>query len=172
MGLCARFVSFSPILPIHVVSNTDADSIRTRKRDKTDNRSSWCRLPTLYNIHVQSRLNFPFWLTSYLQWCTQNLGIHWASAVPGFIALACFPFPVLFYLYGKKLRLKCKYAAEAARILEEMKTGQRSVIAKHWSPPTSLRWQTKLTRACGITIEWNRHKDVVLREKSARGWLQ
>lgn len=45
---------------------------------------------------------------------SQNLGIHWGSAVPGFIALACFPFPIIFYLYGAKIRSKCKYAAIAA----------------------------------------------------------
>ncbi|EME41980.1 hypothetical protein DOTSEDRAFT_117678, partial [Dothistroma septosporum NZE10] len=44
----------------------------------------------------------------------ENLGIHWASAVPGFIALACFPFPILFYIYGAKIRSKCKYASMAA----------------------------------------------------------
>jgi hypothetical protein len=53
----------------------------------------------------------------------QNLGIHWASSIPAFLALACIPFPFLFYKYGKSIRLKCKYAAEAARVLEEMKGG-------------------------------------------------
>ncbi|KAF2816788.1 MFS general substrate transporter [Mytilinidion resinicola] len=52
----------------------------------------------------------------------ENLGIHWGSAVPGFIALACFPFPILFYIYGAKIRAKCKYAAEAARVLDQMKS--------------------------------------------------
>ncbi|KAH6668518.1 MFS transporter [Halenospora varia] len=52
----------------------------------------------------------------------KNLGIHWASAVPGFIALACFPFPILFYIYGARIRLKCKYAAQAAAALAEMRT--------------------------------------------------
>jgi hypothetical protein len=55
---------------------------------------------------------------------TKNIGIHWGAAVPGFIALACFPFPILFYVYGPNVRKRCKYAAEAAKILEEMKTGQ------------------------------------------------
>lgn len=56
----------------------------------------------------------------------QNLGIHWASTIPAFLALACVPFPFLFYKYGKGIRLKCKYAAEAAAFLEQMKTGQGS----------------------------------------------
>ncbi|QIW99200.1 hypothetical protein AMS68_004718 [Peltaster fructicola] len=49
-----------------------------------------------------------------------NLGIHWASSVPAFLALACVPFPFLFYKYGAIIRKKCKYAAEAAAFLERM----------------------------------------------------
>lgn len=51
-----------------------------------------------------------------------NLGVHWASAVPGFIALACFPFPILFYKYGAVIRRKCKYSAQAARYLDTLKS--------------------------------------------------
>ena len=46
-----------------------------------------------------------------------NLGIHWASSIPAFLALACVPFPFLFYKYGLAIRLRCKFAAESARIL-------------------------------------------------------
>ncbi|EKG12692.1 Major facilitator superfamily [Macrophomina phaseolina MS6] len=42
-----------------------------------------------------------------------KLGIHWAPSLAGFLALACLPFPLLFYKYGKQIRLKSKYAAEA-----------------------------------------------------------
>ncbi|KAM0334438.1 hypothetical protein ACHAQA_001465 [Verticillium albo-atrum] len=52
-----------------------------------------------------------------------NLGIHWASSIPAFLALACVPFPYLFWRYGKTIRLKCKYAAEAAAVLEQMRAG-------------------------------------------------
>jgi hypothetical protein len=50
-----------------------------------------------------------------------NLGIHWASSIPAFLALACTPFPFVFYKYGKKIRMKCKYAKEAHEVLEKMK---------------------------------------------------
>ena len=53
----------------------------------------------------------------------QNLGIHWASSIPAFLALACVPFPFLFYKYGEPIRMKCKYAAEAAAVLEGMRGG-------------------------------------------------
>ncbi|CRK31647.1 hypothetical protein BN1708_015998 [Verticillium longisporum] len=52
-----------------------------------------------------------------------DLGIHWASTIPAFLALACVPFPYLFWRYGKTIRLKCKYAAEAAAVLEQMRAG-------------------------------------------------
>ena len=45
----------------------------------------------------------------------KRLGIHWASALPGFLALACIPFTVLFYKYGAQIRAKCKYSADAER---------------------------------------------------------
>lgn len=51
----------------------------------------------------------------------KNLGIHWASSIPAFLALACVPFPFLFYKYGASIRMKCKFAAEAARVLAEIR---------------------------------------------------
>ncbi|MCJ1360589.1 MAG: MFS siderochrome iron transporter 1 [Icmadophila ericetorum] len=42
-----------------------------------------------------------------------NLGIHWASSIPAFLALICVPFPFLFYKFGPAIRRKCKYARGA-----------------------------------------------------------
>lgn len=42
-----------------------------------------------------------------------SLGIHWASSIPAFLALACIPFPFLFYKYGAAIRSRCKYAARS-----------------------------------------------------------
>jgi multidrug resistance protein len=53
-----------------------------------------------------------------------SLGIHWASSIPAFLALACLPFPFLFYKYGEPIRLKCKYAAQAAQIMKDMKQAE------------------------------------------------
>lgn len=52
----------------------------------------------------------------------ENLGIHWASSIPAFLAVACVPFPFLFYTYGGRIRMKCEYASEAAKILQKMRT--------------------------------------------------
>lgn len=49
-----------------------------------------------------------------------NLGVNWASSVPGFLALACVPFPFLFYKYGPRIRRSCKYAAEAAAFRDSL----------------------------------------------------
>jgi len=66
---------------------------------------------------------FPLF-TTYMY---QNLGIHWASSIPAFLALMCVPFPFLFYKYGESIRLKCKFAAEAAAALERMRGGDQDV---------------------------------------------
>lgn len=49
-----------------------------------------------------------------------NLGIHWASSIPAFLTLVCVPFPIVMYRYGATIRLKCKYAREAAFMLGQM----------------------------------------------------
>ncbi|KAH7274702.1 putative MFS transporter [Fusarium solani] len=54
-----------------------------------------------------------------------NLGIHWASSIPAFLTLACVPFPFIMYRYGKALRMKCKYAFEAAEMMGRMQSQGR-----------------------------------------------
>ena len=39
-----------------------------------------------------------------------NLGVAWGASVLGFISLALIPFPVLFWLYGAKIRKWSKYS--------------------------------------------------------------
>jgi MFS family permease len=51
-----------------------------------------------------------------------RLGIHWASSIPAFLALICVPFPILMYRYGAQVRMKCKYAKEAAILLAQMQS--------------------------------------------------
>ncbi|KAB8338785.1 hypothetical protein FH972_021730 [Carpinus fangiana] len=48
----------------------------------------------------------------------KNLGVQWASSIPAFLALACVPFPFLFYKYGAAIRKRCPYAAESARVTD------------------------------------------------------
>jgi hypothetical protein len=51
----------------------------------------------------------------------QTLGVNWASTLVAFLALACAPLPFLFYKYGERIRLRSKYAKEAAKIAGMMK---------------------------------------------------
>ncbi|KAI0120440.1 MFS general substrate transporter [Hypoxylon sp. NC0597] len=63
---------------------------------------------------------FPLF-TTYMY---QNLGIHWASSIPAFLALACVPFPFLFYKYGAAIRKRCKFAAQSAAFVEKLAESQ------------------------------------------------
>lgn len=60
---------------------------------------------------------FPLF-TSYMY---QNLGIHWASSIPAFLAHACVPFPYLFFKFGARIRMRCKYSREAALALSKLR---------------------------------------------------
>jgi multidrug resistance protein len=60
----------------------------------------------------------------------QSLGIHWASSIPAFLALACLPFPFLFYAYGVPIRMKCKYSAQAHEAMAAMKKTEEETSEK------------------------------------------
>lgn len=53
-----------------------------------------------------------------------NLGIHWATSIPAFLTLVCMPFPFFMYRYGGRLRMKCKYAFEAAEMMKRLQVQQ------------------------------------------------
>ncbi|KAJ9272836.1 hypothetical protein DTO212C5_1097 [Paecilomyces variotii] len=59
---------------------------------------------------------FPLF-TTYMY---NNLGIHWASSIPAFLAVACIPFPFLFYKYGPAIRTRCKFAAQSEEFLRKL----------------------------------------------------
>ena len=77
-----------------------------------------------YTVHAASALAsnsilrslFGFAFPLFAEPMYRNLGIHWASCVPAFLALACVPCPFLLYKYGPCIRKRCKYAAEAERV--------------------------------------------------------
>lgn len=57
------------------------------------------------------------------------LGIHWASAIPAFLTLAMLPFFFVLYKYGATIRMKCKYAQEAAAAMARMQAQASSSVA-------------------------------------------
>ncbi|GFF48458.1 MFS multidrug transporter, putative [Aspergillus udagawae] len=65
-----------------------------------------------------------------------SLGIHWASSLPAFLTLACMPFPFVMYRYGGALRMKCKYAFEAADMMRRMLIQQAPAPAKEEDSPS------------------------------------
>ncbi|GLI68111.1 hypothetical protein VaNZ11_012438 [Volvox africanus] len=62
-----------------------------------------------------------------------RLGIHWASALPAFLAVACLPFPLLFWKYGADVRKRCKYTAEATQFMI-----QRAAVAAGKATPKAV----------------------------------
>lgn len=68
---------------------------------------------------------FPLF-TTYMY---KDLGNHWASSIPAFLALACLPCPFLFYKYGAQIRAKCEFASEASRFLEKMMAASAAASA-------------------------------------------
>lgn len=60
----------------------------------------------------------------FTRYMYEDLGIHWASSIPAFLALACVPFPFIFYKYGEKIRVKCKFAAQSAEFMRKLQEGQ------------------------------------------------
>ncbi|KAJ5167125.1 Major facilitator superfamily multidrug transporter mdrA [Penicillium canariense] len=67
---------------------------------------------------------FPLF-TSYMY---NDLGIHWASSVPAFMALACVPFPFLFYKYGSAIRKRCKFAAQSEAFMRNIQEQATATI--------------------------------------------
>ncbi|KAK9251203.1 major facilitator superfamily domain-containing protein [Lipomyces tetrasporus] len=111
-----------------------------------DNNSRYMKLFVSKTVTAESRLPpaivgalalpvgmFAFAWTNFpsIHWSMyHNLGIHWASCVPAFMTLACMPFPLIIYRYGAALRMKCKYAFEAAEMMRKMQMQQAPVAAK------------------------------------------
>lgn len=83
------------------------------------------------NSVLRSLFGFAFPLfTSYMY---KDLGIHWASSIPAFLALACVPFPFLFYKYGPQIRAKCHFAAESLAFMKRLKAEQLAADAAEMS---------------------------------------
>jgi hypothetical protein len=70
------------------------------------------------NSLLRSMFGFAFPLfTTYMY---ENLGIHWASCVPAFLALACVPFPFVLYKKGLAIRKYCKYSAQSEAFVQSL----------------------------------------------------
>jgi len=71
-----------------------------------------------------------------------RLGIHWASSIPAFLAVACLPFPFLFYKYGFAIRQKCKYASQSDAFMQRIRGQAQAPVdqeAKNDPSPSTSR---------------------------------
>lgn len=75
-----------------------------------------------------------------------RLGIHWASSTPAFLAIACLPFPFLFYKYGAAIRKKCKYAAQADAFMQRIR-GQMAQQQQQGSSDSTVSSRTVSVQA-------------------------
>ncbi|KAK5069776.1 hypothetical protein LTR64_008040 [Lithohypha guttulata] len=57
----------------------------------------------------------------------EGIGIHWASAVPGFLAILLLPLPFLFHRYGRVIRSRSKFADKADADDEALRSRKGSV---------------------------------------------
>lgn len=69
---------------------------------------------------------FPLF-TTYMY---HNLGIHWATCIPAFLSVACVPFPIIFYIYGRRIRKRCTYAAEADAFMERLTAKHKAEVQR------------------------------------------
>ncbi|CAG8890226.1 unnamed protein product [Penicillium nalgiovense] len=83
---------------------------------------------------------FPLF-TTYMY---HNLGIHWASSIPAFLALACVPFPFIFYKYGARIRQRCTYASEADAFMRRL--AERNQVARSEEPDSEKDKTDSATR--------------------------
>lgn len=93
-----------------------------------------------------------------------NLGIHWASSIPAFLALACVPFPFLFYRYGASIRRNCKYAHEAQEFMDE-------ILAKRDQPDVDATAAEDVPPADPMTeaLERDEQREISPHSPSRRG---
>lgn len=52
---------------------------------------------------------FPLFATAMFH----TLGVDWATSLLGFLTVAMFPVPILFYIYGEKIRAMSHYSPTA-----------------------------------------------------------
>lgn len=115
----------------------------------------------------------------FVSYMYEGLGIHWATMIPGFLALICVPFPFLFYKYGASIRQKCKYAAESEAFLRRMKEENESsddddegTKSREYSEEESAELKAERERNRGVEeaekIEEEEAEELVSDEAQAR----
>ena len=110
---------FSPIISCHTTTS------KSKITSNIPPQSIFNYLVDTYTIYAASvlaansvlRSLFGFAFPLFATYMYENLGIHWASSIPAFLALACVPAPFLFYKYGPRIRRGQKYSREAEEMM-------------------------------------------------------
>lgn len=82
-----------------------------------------------------------------------RLGAEWASSLTAFLALACMPFPFLFWKYGRPIREKCKYAAQAANFMKALQNQSNNAGDKKNEGAASPEQDEQLQEALDMSYE-------------------
>ena len=99
-----------------------------------------------------------------------NLGIHWASSIPAFLALACVPFPFLFFKYGPAIRMRCKFAKSADEAMAKLQQAreEENQVGSEESKTSKSSSASDLEKK--PTRESDRRQEVNDLEKAERGF--
>lgn len=60
-----------------------------------------------------------------------NMGIQWASTLLGCVAACLVPIPVVFYFYGKQMRMKSKFAPFCEPAVESYAPEHEEVVVEN-----------------------------------------
>eukprot|EP01117_Protostelium_nocturnum_P015102 TRINITY_DN5818_c0_g1_i1.p1 TRINITY_DN5818_c0_g1~~TRINITY_DN5818_c0_g1_i1.p1 ORF type:complete len:573 (-),score=181.21 TRINITY_DN5818_c0_g1_i1:43-1761(-) len=77
------------------------------------------------NSVLRSLFGFAFPLFTKDMYAT--LGIHWASTLVAFLSLACLPFPIIFWKFGKRIRNSSKTAVEAENFIINLMEQKKAI---------------------------------------------
>ncbi|KAL9938293.1 hypothetical protein V8E36_002916 [Tilletia maclaganii] len=80
------------------------------------------------NSIIRSAFGFAFPLLTPAMY--DNLGIHGAPALAAGLAALCLPFPFLLVKFGPAIRTRCRYAAQAAKLLDQMIEARKKSAAE------------------------------------------
>ena len=106
------------------------------------------------NSVLRSLFGFAFPL--FTKYMYTNLGIHWASSVPAFLALACLPAPFFLYKFGARIRSRCEYAAQSEAVMQSLRaqsdvregeSGDETTSDGEENVPTMRKTNTAASRA-------------------------
>ncbi|KAJ5593801.1 Major facilitator superfamily multidrug transporter mdrA [Penicillium hispanicum] len=103
------------------------------------------------NSLLRSLFGFAFPL--FTQQMFTNLGIHWASCIPAFLALACVPFPFILYRKGLAIRKYCKFSAQSEAFVQSLLATMRSAAENAPKPGGSGESDEAITRVPTSTDE-------------------